>query len=138
MKLVREIEATKRMSSSTLNMDELFRERREQELKLMQAKSRLDDVKASLKVKTDIFGQGKRYEDQLFSQIKQAQSETSRLEIEKRTLQASATQSADIRERLREAKQDRDRLDNEFKTIMQNPFFKNQSNEAGMKELEQI
>jgi len=70
--LVREIEGSKRMSSSTLNMEELYRERRENELKLMQAKGRLEDIKSSLKVKTDIFSQGKKYEDSLFSQIKAA------------------------------------------------------------------
>jgi len=52
---VREIESAKRMSSSTLNIEELYRERRENELKLMQAKGRLEDIKSSLKVKIDIF-----------------------------------------------------------------------------------
>ena len=43
------------MASSTLNMEELYRERRTEELRLMQAKGRLEDIKASLKVKSNIF-----------------------------------------------------------------------------------
>ena len=70
--LVREIESAKRMSSSTLNMEELYRERRENELRLMQAKGRLEDIKSSLRVKTDIFNQGKKYEDSIFNNIKAA------------------------------------------------------------------
>ena len=55
------------MASSTLNMEELYRERRTEELRLMQAKGRLEDIKASLKVKSNIFDQGKSYETQLFN-----------------------------------------------------------------------
>lgn len=90
MQLVREIESTKRMSASTLNMEELYRERRETELKLMQVKSRLEDIKSNLKVKSDIFSQGKKYEDSLFSQIKVAQNETSKLNTQNRTLKSAA------------------------------------------------
>ena len=53
--LVRDIEGTKRMASSTLNMDELYRERRNAEITLMKAKGRLEDIKSSLKTKSDIF-----------------------------------------------------------------------------------
>ena len=136
--IVREIESAKRMSSSTLNIEELYRERRENELKLMQAKGRLEDIKSSLKVKIDIFNQGKKYEDSVFSNIKAAQNETSKLTIQNRTLKASATQRDDIRQHLMEARQDRDRLQNEFDTIMRQPFFKKQSSDAGMKDLEQL
>jgi len=41
----------------------LITEKRTAELKLMQARSRLEDVKANLKVKEDIFKQGKGYEE---------------------------------------------------------------------------
>lgn len=78
------------MSASTLNMEELYRERRETELKLMQVKSRLEDIKSNLKVKSDIFSQGKKYEDSLFSQIKVAQNETSKLNTQNRTLKSAA------------------------------------------------
>lgn len=45
-------------------------EKRNAELKLMQARSRLEDVRANLKVKEDIFKQGKGYVEQLFNQLK--------------------------------------------------------------------
>ena len=93
-----------------LNQEELDRERREAKLKLMHAKGRLEDVKASLKVKSDIFSQGKDYQDQVFRKLKIAQNETSKLIMENRTLKSAANQNSDIQERLTEAKQDRDRL----------------------------
>ena len=43
--------------------------------------------------------------------------------MENRTLKSASIQNADIRERLTEAKQDRDRLQNEFNNIMRQPFF---------------
>ena len=76
---MRDIEGTKRMASSTLNMEELYRERRQAELQLMQARGRLEDIKSSLKVKSDIFEQGKSYETQLFNEVKKAQNETNAL-----------------------------------------------------------
>ena len=85
------------MASSTLNMEELYRERRTEELRLMQAKGRLEDIKASLKVKSNIFDQGKSYETQLFNQLKQAQNETNALTMQNRTLKAAATENADIK-----------------------------------------
>ena len=45
-------------------------EKRTAELKLMQSRSRLEDIRANLKVKEDIFKQGKGYEEQLFNQLK--------------------------------------------------------------------
>ena len=122
--LVRDIEGTKRMASSTLNMDELYRERRNAEITLMKAKGRLEDIKSSLKTKSDIFDQGKSYETSLFNQLKQAQNETNALTMQKVTLKASASQNEEVKERLLEARHDRDSLQNQFDTIMRQPFFK--------------
>lgn len=55
------------MSTSTLNLDDLYRQRRKVELQLMQERARLDDIKASLKSKSNIFDQGKNYEKDLFN-----------------------------------------------------------------------
>ena len=85
------------MASSTLNMEELYRERRTEELRLMQAKGRLEDIKASLKVKSNIFDQGKAYETQLFEQLKKAQNETNALTMQNRTLKAAATENTDVK-----------------------------------------
>ena len=63
LQLTREIEQCKRSGVDALNMEELYRERREAELKLMTAKGKFEDVKASLKVKTDIFSHGKDFQD---------------------------------------------------------------------------
>ena len=102
--LVRDIEGTKRMASSTLNMEELYRERRQAELQLMQAKGRLEDIKSSLKVKSDIFDQGKSYETQLFNEVKKAQNETNAYTMQQVTLKAAASENADIKDRLLEAR----------------------------------
>ena len=52
--------------------------------------------------------------------------------MENRTLKSASIQNADIRERLTEAKQDRDRLQNEFNNIMRQPFFARQSDDSDM------
>ena len=66
LKLVRDIESCKRLENNTLVTEELYRERRTAELHLLQGRGRLEDIKASLKVKSDIFSQGKSYEESLF------------------------------------------------------------------------
>ena len=52
--------------------------------------------------------------------------------MENRTLKSAANQNSDIQERLTEAKQDRDRLQNEFNNIMRQPFFARQSDDSDM------
>ena len=84
----------------------------------MQEKGKLEDIKASLKAKSNIFDQGKNFEKELFNQLKVAQSETNNLTMQNRTLKAASCQNDDVKERLVEAKRDRDRLQNEFDTIM--------------------
>jgi hypothetical protein len=54
---------------------ELLAEKRTTEMKLMHTRSQLEDVRASVRVKEDIFKSGKGYEEQLFSQLKSLQSE---------------------------------------------------------------
>jgi len=70
--LVREINNSKQMSTSTLNLEDMYRQRRKIELQLMQEKGKLEDIKASLKVKSNIFDQGKSYEKDVFNQLKGA------------------------------------------------------------------
>ena len=92
------------MSTSALNMEELMRERREKELKCMQAQGRMEDIKSSLKVKQDIFGQSKDYEQSLQNQLKAAFNETNALTMQNRTLKAAASENEDVRQRLLEAR----------------------------------
>ena len=85
-------------------MEELMRERREKELKCMQAQGRMEDIKSSLKVKQDIFGQSKDYEQSLQNQLKAAFNETNALTMQNRTLKAAASENEDVRQRLLEAR----------------------------------
>ena len=84
-------------------------------------------------MKQDIFGQSKDYEQSLQNQLKAAFNETNALTMQNRTLKAAASENEDVRQRLLEARQDRDRLQNEFNVIMQQPFFKKQSDDTGMR-----
>ena len=136
--LVREINNVRNMSTTTLNLDDMYRQRRKVELELMREKGRLEDMKASLKVKSNIFDQGKQFETDLFNQLKQAQNETNSLTLANRTLRASASQSEDVRQRLMEARQDRDKLQSELDQIMRQPFFKKQSDDTGLRQLEDL
>ena len=60
----------KRLQGSDVNVDFLRTERRQMELKLMQSKAMLEDVKANLQVKGEIFEQGKEYENQLIADLR--------------------------------------------------------------------
>jgi len=64
----------------------------------------MEDIKASLKVKQDIFGQSKDYEQSLQNQLKAAFNETNALTMQNRTLKASASENEDVRQRLLEAR----------------------------------
>ena len=66
----KELQNVRRLQGSDVNVDFLRTERRQMELKLMQAKARLDDVKANLQVKGEIFEQGKVYENQLIADLR--------------------------------------------------------------------
>lgn len=72
----------------------------------------------------------------LFSQIKAAQNETSKLTTQNRTLKSAAQDNDDVRQRLLEARQRRDVAQNQFDTIMRTPFFKKNSSDNEMKQLE--
>ena len=69
LSLTKDIESSKRLQGSAVNMDMLDTEKRTIEFKLMSAKAKLEDFKASLGVKQDIFKQSKLYQDQLHKQL---------------------------------------------------------------------
>ena len=69
LSLTKDIESSKRLQGSAVNMDMLNTEKRTIEFKLMSAKAKLEDFKASLGVKQDIFKQSKLYQDQLHKQL---------------------------------------------------------------------
>ena len=63
LQLKLQVESGQRIADNSLNIQDLMAEKRNAELKLMQARSRLEDVRANLRVKEDIFKQGKGYEE---------------------------------------------------------------------------
>jgi RNA polymerase-interacting CarD/CdnL/TRCF family regulator len=110
----------------------------ELEHKIIQSRSRLEDVKANLKVRDEIFNSGKSYEASLFEQLRSAQQERTQLEAEKRMLQTAAATNTEILERITATKKERDRLQNEFETVMRKPFFKKERDENSLKELDKL
>lgn len=80
MGLKKEVEGSRRLEDTNLNVDDLQNEHRSVNLKLMQTLSRLEDIKASLKVKSDIFNSGKSYEDSVLQQLRMLQSEQNQLQ----------------------------------------------------------
>ena len=74
------------------------------------AQGRLDDIKASMAVKSDIFKQGKEYQDSLFESLKKVQDETSRLTTENKRLQTFSNQSSELKSQIMAARSERDRL----------------------------
>lgn len=133
--LTQDLEKSKRLRSSNIDVGTLQMTRREVELKLMQARARLEDVKANLSVKQDIFKSGKQYEDSLFTQLKEMQAETNKLTTQNRTLEASSTVNAEIRDRITEAKEERDRMQEKFNSITSQPFFRKESDKETLDEL---
>ena len=93
------------MANSTLKLDELQRERRETELKLMRAQAQKKDMEARIKSTSNIFDMSKDREQSLFDELKREQAITNELVMKKSTLEATSRESEDIRLRLNEAKQ---------------------------------
>ena len=56
-----------RLMDHTLTVQELLAEKRSVESKMMHARSQLEDVRSSVKVKEEIFKSNKGYEEQLFN-----------------------------------------------------------------------
>lgn len=75
-------------------------EKRQAEMKLMLARSSLEDVRANVKVKEDIFKSGKGYEEQLFNQLKSLQHESSELHSKQREFEICATSNTELKSRL--------------------------------------
>ena len=122
--LHKEIENTKRMANSTLKLDELQRERRETELKLMRAQAQKKDMEARIKSTSNIFDMSKDREQSLFDELKREQAITNELVMKKTTLEATSRESEDIRLRLNEAKQQETQLKTKLDQILEQPFFK--------------
>jgi septal ring factor EnvC (AmiA/AmiB activator) len=134
----KEVENAKRLQGSQVDVGFLQQERRTIELKLMQARARLEDVRANLKVKGDIFNEGQKYEEHLFSQLKSMQEETNTLTTENRLLSTSANEREEIAEKIKEAKKSRDEMDAQLRSLMRMPFIKAESDEASMKRLDEL
>lgn len=126
------------MQGSDINIEALQKQKMELEHKIIQSRSRLEDVKANLKVRDEIFNSGKSYEASLFEQLRSAQQERTQLEAEKRMLQTAAATNTEILERITATKKERDRLQNEFETVMRKPFFKKERDENSLKELDKL
>jgi len=57
-----DIEDSRRIADSSLNVTDLANERRKVELKFMETKSRVEDIRAQLQVKKDFIGMGQSAE----------------------------------------------------------------------------
>lgn len=110
LSLTKDLESTKRLQGSAVNMEMLNTEKRTIEFKVMSAKAKLEDYKASLGVKQDIFKQGKQYQDQLHKQLQDLEAETAKLVLENRQQQLSASQNVELRSKIEAATRDRDAL----------------------------
>lgn len=91
------MEGGSRIQDASINIAELQQEKRTAELRLMQKQGVLEDLRANLRVKEEIFTQSKGYEGQLLNQLKQLQLEQNELESQKRTLEAAASQTEEIK-----------------------------------------
>ena len=102
--LHKEIENTKRMANSNINVEELRRERGFTENKLRMARAQLEDMRARIKSTSSYFDLSKEREKQLFEELKRENQIQSDLLMKKSTLEATSRESEDIRDRLNEAR----------------------------------
>lgn len=68
------------MQGNDVNIDMLRQQKIEVEHKMAQARSRLEDIKANLKVRDEIFNSGKSYETSLLDNLREIERERASLE----------------------------------------------------------
>jgi len=120
------------MQGIDVNIDMLRQQKIEVEHKMALARSRLEDIKANLKVRDEIFNSGKTYETSLLDNLREIERERASLEQTKRTLQSSAETNVLIKEKIDQTRTDRDRLQGEFDNIMRKPFFKREQDQGNL------
>lgn len=97
---------------------------------MMHARSQLDDVRASVKVKEDIFKSNKGYEEHLYNQLKSQQSEATVNELKRRELENQAIDVLELRNQSKIAKHERDRMQADYDELIRQPFFKEMVDES--------
>jgi hypothetical protein len=80
LSLAKQQEDFKRMQGSDVNIDMLRQQKIEVEHKMALARSRLEDIKANLKVRDEIFNSGKTYETSLLDNLREIERERASLE----------------------------------------------------------
>ena len=98
------------MQGSDVNIEALQKQKMELEHKIIQSRSMLEDVKANLQVRDEIFNSGKSYEMSLMEQLRTAQQERTELEAQKRMLETATLTNDEVRDRIEATKKERDRL----------------------------
>lgn len=136
--MAKQVEAGKRHSGDDINLEALQREKHEMEHKVIQARSRLEDVKANLKVRDDIFKDGKYYEQSLLDSLREAHRERSELEDQKRLMETQIATNAEIKDRIDSVRKERDMLQEKLSQVTRQPFFNREKDAGNLAQLDQL
>lgn len=111
---------------------------RSKELQIAQARAKLENALDGFKVKEEIFGQNKSYQDGLLKELRDLNTEFLNLQKENRALDESSKETEYLQQKISEVIVERDKLQREFDTITRQPFFKREADQNHYKKIQEM
>ena len=132
------LESGKSVADNSGNIKQLQLEKHNLERQFAEKNMFLEEAKANLRVKGELFKQSKAYENNILSDFQRKLQENQDLAIQNKTLEAAQSKAADLQRRLSDVRDERSKFDQKFNELINQPFFKKENDINHQTKLDQF